>query len=216
MQNQQYINRNMSKEQTAEQLNEQNNEQQNAQNIQDAIKEAGIELNASNVSDEDNVQEESREQLQAQIAELKEDNLRLLAEMQNIRTRHEKDLKGTREYAISNFANDMLTILENLNRAKDAIPQDESDEKYVKMVEGLELVSVEVRKIMEKYGIQRLAPQAGEKFDYKLHQAMVQIPTTEFEDGVIYQLIQAGYTMKDRVLRPAMVSVAKKIEPVND
>ncbi len=149
--------------------------------------------------------------LEEKVKELEDRNLRLLAEMQNIRNRHNKEVKDTREYAITGFANDMITVLENLNRAFDSIPSIE-DEIYKKIIEGLNLTYSELKRIFERYGIERVAPNAGEKFDYKVHQAVVQIPTNEVEEGTIAQLIHAGYTIKDRVLRPAMVGVAKKVE----
>ncbi len=152
--------------------------------------------------------------LEDKVKELEDKNLRLLAEMQNMRARNAKEIKDAREYAITAFANDMITVLENLNRAFDSIPNHE-DELYKSILEGLNLTYNEVKNIFNKYGIDRIAPNNGEKFDYKFHQAVVQIPTNEFEEGAIAQLIHAGYTLKDRILRPAMVAVAKKVEEVN-
>ncbi|HCR85137.1 MAG TPA: nucleotide exchange factor GrpE [Alphaproteobacteria bacterium] len=154
--------------------------------------------------------EPTYENLQTEVADLKDKNLRLLAEMQNLRTRQQKDLKDAREYAITGFANDMLVVLENLNRANESIPASE-DEAFKSFVEGLNMVRDEVNRILGKYGIERVAPNIGDDFDYKVHQAVVQVPTNEVAEGKIVQLIQAGYTLKDRPLRPAIVAVAKAV-----
>ena len=120
-------------------------------------------------------------------------------------------MKETREYAIAGFAQDMLTILENLNRAKENIPDDEDNEIFKNLVSGVDLVREEVIRTFSNHGIERVAPEPGEDFDYKFHQALVQIPTNEFPDGKVVQLIHAGYTIKDRILKPAMVGVAKAV-----
>lgn len=173
--------------------------------------EAQDEISEELVKELKNIVDEGKEaSVEDQLSEEKDKNLRLLAEMQNMRARQQKDLKDAREYAIAGFAQDMLLILENLNRAKESIPDnEENNEIFKNIVEGIGLVSEEVSRIFTKYGIERVAPEAGEKFDYKFHQAMVQIPTDEFNSGEIVQLIHAGYTLKDRILKPAMVGVAK-------
>lgn len=153
--------------------------------------------------------------LEEKLKELEDRNLRLLAEMQNMRSRNSKEVKDAKEYAITGFANDMITVLENLNRAFDSIPNME-DELYKKIVEGLNLTYEELKRIFNRYGIERVDPKPGEKFDYKVHQAVVQIPTNEFEEGAVVQMIHAGYTLKDRILRPAMVAVAKKVDEVKE
>lgn len=149
-----------------------------------------------------------------EIADLKDKNLRLLAEMQNLRVRQQKDLKEAREFAITGFANDMLSVLENLNRASENIPESD-DEVFKSLATGLDMTRDEVNRILGKYDIKRVEPKKGDDFDYKIHQALVQIPTNEFPEGKIVQVIQAGFTMKERVLRPAMVGVAKALPEVN-
>ena len=151
-----------------------------------------------------------------EIAVLKDKNLRLLAEMQNVRARHQKDLKDTREYAVSGFANDVIGISENVYRAKESIPTDDGDEKYTKILDGVGLIIEEMKKVFDRHDIERIDPKKGDKFDYKFHQAMVQVPTNEQDEGTIVDLINAGYTLKERVLRPAMVAVAKKVEVVDE
>lgn len=184
----------------------QSSEQMKEENIETQTEQAAEEAQASEQS-----AEPTYEDLANEVAELKDKNLRLLAEMQNLRTRQQKDLKDAREYAITGFANDMLVVLENLNRANETIPQSE-DETFKSFVEGLNMVREEVNRILGKYGIERVAPNTGDDFDYKVHQAVVQVPTNEVAEGKIVQLIQAGYTLKERPLRPAIVAVAKKVE----
>lgn len=148
--------------------------------------------------------------LEEQVKDLEDRNLRLLAEMQNLRARHQKDLKDTREYAVSGFANDMIALSEDIYRAREAIPNAD-DEIYKKILAGIDLTIDELKKVFAKHGIERIMPKAGDKFDYRLHQAVVQVPTNEFDEGNIVSLINAGYSLKERLLRPAMVAVAKKL-----
>lgn len=153
--------------------------------------------------------------LEDQVKDLEDRNLRLLAEMQNLRSRHQKDLKDTREYAVTGFANDMIALSEDIHRAREAIPNAE-DELYTKILSGIDLTIEELKRVFAKHGIERIAPNAGDKFDYQLHQAVVQVPTNETEEGCIVSLIGAGYRIKERILRPAMVAVAKKVEEVKN
>lgn len=152
--------------------------------------------------------------LEEQVKDLEDRNLRLLAEMQNLRARQQKDLKDTREYAVSGFANDMIALSEDIYRARDAIPNAE-DELYKKILNGIDITIEELKRVFAKHGIGRVVPAAGDKFDYKFHQAIAQVPTNEVEDGCIVSLIAAGYTLKERVLKPAMVAVAKKVQENN-
>jgi molecular chaperone GrpE len=149
--------------------------------------------------------------LEDQVKDLEDRNLRLLAEMQNMRNRHQKDLKDAREYAVAGFANDMIALSEDIYRAREAIPNAE-DEIYKKILQGIDLTIDELKKVFAKHGIERVAPNKGEKFDYQLHQAIAQVPTNEVDDGCIVGLIAAGYKIRERILKPAMVAVAKKVE----
>lgn len=191
---------------------------QNSEEILNETQEEQLsEENAEEIVDDssDSEEQEGEMSLEDQIKDLEDRNLRLLAEMQNLRGRHQKDMKEAREYAIAGFAQDMLTILENLNRAKDNIP-DEDNEIFKNLVEGINLIREEVIRVFAGHGIERIAPEPGDDFDYRFHQALVQIPTNEFADGKIVQLINAGYTIKDRILKPAMVGVAKQVEEQNE
>jgi molecular chaperone GrpE len=184
---------------------ENNNQETNQEEIAQEVAEAAEGL--EEVKSDEVVEPEVS--LEEKLKEAEEQNLRLLAEMQNIRNRHQKDMKEAREYATTSFAQDMIHVLENLNRAKESIPEEEN-EIFKSILEGINMTREEVIRIFGKHGIERVAPNPGEKFDYKVHQAVVQIPTEEFDEGCVVQLIQAGYMMKDRILKAAMVSVAKK------
>lgn len=186
------------------------NKIENEEEILEQEAEENLDNSENEESNENSAEDvEGEMSLEEQVKDLEDRNLRLLAEMQNLRTRHIKDVKDAREYAISGFAQDMLTILENLNRAKENIPDDEENEIFKNLVEGINLVREEVIRTFGNHGIKRVAPEPGDDFDYKFHQALVQIPTNEFPDGKVVQLIHAGYTIKDRILKPAMVGVAK-------
>jgi molecular chaperone GrpE len=179
---------------------------------QQAAEEVTRETDAEVLPEENIVPEMS---LEDQVKDLEDRNLRLLAEMQNLRNRHQKDLKDTREYSVSGFANDMIALSENIYRAREAIPMAE-DELYKKILHGIDLTIEELKKVFAKHGIERIAPVPGEKFNYELHQAVVQVPTNEVADGCVFNLINAGYKLKERILKPAMVAVAKRTEEVKN
>lgn len=149
-------------------------------------------------------------ELHTKIEELNDQLLRTLAENQNIRRRTQKEIEDTHSYAISKFATALLPVSDNLERAL-ALISDEvrQDEKFKDFILGIELTEKELAKIFESYGIRKHNP-LKEKFDHNLHQALFDIPNEEEESGTILQVVQTGYTLKDRLLRPAMVGVAKK------
>ena len=147
-----------------------------------------------------------REQLEA----AKQDTLYAKAETQNVRRRLEKDIVDTRTYAATSFARDILSVSDNLTRALSAIPQDlREDEKMKNLVAGLDATGREIDKIFAAHGITRIAAM-GLPLDPNQHQAMIEVPSADVEPGTIVQELQAGYMIKDRLLRPAMVAVAKK------
>ena len=146
-----------------------------------------------------------------QSAEFKDKLLRTLAEMENLRKRTEREVADTRQYAITSFARDVLAVADNMHRALEVIGQelrDSADAKVKSLVEGVELTERELLKILERNGVKKFSPQ-GEKFDPNLHQAMYEVPNSDAQPGSVAQVIQAGYMLGDRVLRPAMVAVAK-------
>jgi molecular chaperone GrpE len=147
-----------------------------------------------------------REDLEA----AKQEVLYAKAETQNVRRRLEKDVADARTYAATGFARDILSVADNLSRALDAIPGDLRDDDRMKgLVAGLEATGREIDKVFAQHGISRIASQ-GLPLDPNQHQAMLEIPTNEVEPGTVVQEMQAGYMIRDRLLRPAMVGVAKK------
>lgn len=144
-------------------------------------------------------------------AELKDKLLRALAEMENLRRRTEREVADARFYGIASFARDVLGISDNMHRALEAARQELAGtaEPGVKtLLEGIELTERELLKVMEKNGVKKFEPQ-GEKFDPNLHQAMYEVPDPSVPAGSVVQVIQPGYMIGDRMLRPALVAVAK-------
>ena len=148
--------------------------------------------------------------LENALAEAKQDVLYARADTQNVRRRLEKDAQDARAYAATNFARDILSVSDNLARALEAIPADlRDDEKWKGLVTGLEATGRELESVFGKHGITRIAAR-GMPLDPNQHQAMVEIPTDEAEPGTVVQEMQSGYMIKERLLRPALVGVAKK------
>lgn len=146
--------------------------------------------------------------LTEEVAALKDQVLRARAETENVRRRADRDRADASAYAVTGFARDMLSVSDNMRRALDSMPEDVADEMKA-FVEGVEMTERELLKTMEKYGIEKVEPEVGEKFDHKFHQAMFEVPTADHAPGSVMQVVAAGYVIKDRLLRPAMVGVAK-------
>src|SRR5438093_3156586 len=149
--------------------------------------------------------------LAQEAAELKDRLLRALAEMENLRRRTEREIADTRAYGISAFARDLLAIADNMRRALDAFgaePHEAPDAGTKALLEGIELTERELLKVLEKHGVRKLDPE-GAKFDPHRHQAMYEVPDESVPAGTIVQVVQPGYVIGDRVLRPALVAVAK-------
>ena len=150
--------------------------------------------------------------LNEEIENLKEEKLRILAEMENLRKRFEKDKINSIKYGNHNLARDMLTLGDNLSRALSAISSDEKrSESFNNLIDGLKIVQKEFVTILEKHGVKKIE-SINKKFDHNYHQAMLEVETDEFNDGYVVQEIQSGFTMHDRLLRPSMVGVSKKPE----
>ncbi len=151
--------------------------------------------------------------LQAERDELKDQMLRAVAESENTRRRAERDVAQARKYGHTGFARDLLSVVENLSRAVEALPEqrDDLDETMKNLVIGVEMISREMTNVLERHGITRIMPM-GEKFDPNKHQAMFEVPTNDAEPGVIVQVAQSGWMLHDRLLSPAMVGVAKAME----
>lgn len=153
------------------------------------------------------------ERLAALVSELeqaKQEVLYARAEAQNSRRRSEKEVADARAYAVTGFSREILSVSDNLSRALDAIPDSaREDEQWKGLIAGLEATGRELTKVFEKHSIKRIAAM-GMALDPNLHQAMVEIPSTDAEPGTVVQEMQAGYTIGERLLRPALVGVAKK------
>lgn len=148
--------------------------------------------------------------LQTQIADLTDRLLRAHAEMDNIRKRAEREREETAKYAISKFARDVVTVADNFERAIQTVPQDaaEQDSALKGLLDGVLMTEREFLNVLEKNGVRRIVPK-GEAFNPHLHQAMMEAQNTEVPPGTILEVYQAGYVIEDRVLRPAMVVVAR-------
>jgi molecular chaperone GrpE len=148
--------------------------------------------------------------LQAENAELKDRLLRTLAEVENVRRRGEREVNDTRQYAVAKFAGDMLDVADNMARALANTPAEarETDPAVKTLVEGVELTEKAMLRALEKHGVKKLDPK-GERFDPHFHQAMFEVPDPSVPNGTVAQVVQVGYSIGSRVLRPAMVGVAR-------
>jgi molecular chaperone GrpE len=149
--------------------------------------------------------------LAQEAADLRDKLLRTLAEMENLRRRTEREVGDARTYGIANFARDVLGVADNMRRALDAAGtelRESTDDKTRALIDGVDLTERELLKVLEKHGVKRLDPQ-GEKFDPNFHQAMFELPDPNAVPGTVVQVMQAGYKLGERVLRPALVGVAK-------
>jgi molecular chaperone GrpE len=148
--------------------------------------------------------------LQAEAADYKDRWMRAQAETENVRKRYEREKEETAKYAISKFARDIVNVGDNFQRAIDAVPAGaaEREPALKSFLEGVTLTERELINVLERHGIKRLNPK-DEPFNPHLHQAMMEVPRGDVAPGTVVQVFQAGYTIEDRVLRPAMVVVAK-------
>ena len=149
--------------------------------------------------------------LAKEAADMKDRLLRTLAEMENLRRRTDKEVADARTYGVTNFARDILAVADNMERALKALDdeiREKADAGVKALLDGVELTERELIKVMEKHGITRLEPQ-GQKFDPNLHQAMLEVPDPSVPSGTVVQVMQPGYTIGERVLRPALVAVSK-------
>jgi molecular chaperone GrpE len=149
--------------------------------------------------------------LAKEAADLKDRLLRTLAEMENLRRRTEREVADARIYAVTNFARDVLGVADNMERAMQSLDneiREKADAGVKALLDGVELTERELMKVMEKHGVKRLDPK-GEKFDPNFHQAMFEMPDPSVPSGMVAQVVQPGYKIGDRVLRPALVGVSK-------
>jgi len=205
---------------------EKNDQQENKEKIEkeeiienkdENLKESNLtknnepQLEADSTEEENEQSEESEEdRLQEELRTLKEDKIRVLAEMENLRKRFDREKIDSIKYGSINFARDILSPGDNLERALSAINQEEDHPQSIKnLIEGLKMVQKEFSSALEKNGISKIN-STNEKFDPNLHQAMMEVERDDLDEGIVVQEIQTGYMMHDRLLRPAMVGVSKK------
>ena len=165
---------------------------------------------ADMIDDTGNAAQETVARLTGELETAKQDVLYAKAETQNVRRRLEKDIADARTYAATSFARDILSVADNLARALESIPAYlRGDDKFRNLVSGLEATGREIEKVFSSHGITRIAAK-GMPLDPHQHQAMIEMPSTDVEPGTVLQELQAGYMIKDRLLRAAMVAVSKK------
>jgi molecular chaperone GrpE len=188
---------------------------ENAAKSDDAVKNEYAEASgfpgAANDAAGRSADYEALMRLMKENEELKDARLRTAAEMENLRRRTARDVHDARTYAIANFARDMLSVSDNLRRALDAIPAEarsSGDAGLAALIEGVEVTERGMLSALERHGVRKIEPQ-GERFDPHFHQAMFEVPNPEVPANTVVQVVQTGYVIGDRVLRPAMVGVAK-------
>ena len=167
--------------------------------------------NDAPISDEDIISK-----LNEEISDLKDQRLRVIAELENFRKRAEKDQSDALKYGVTNFAKEIINIRDNIERAQSSISDEVKTNEAVKsVVEGLDLIAQATVSTFEKIGIKKIE-SINQKFDHNLHQAMLEIEKDEIQPGIIVQELLPGYTLHDRLLRPAMVGVSKKTQENQD
>lgn len=172
-------------------------------------------LESSN-SEEDN-DNEIISDLEQKVSDLKDQLMRTLADGENLRKRTLKDVEHSKKYSHISFVKDLVSSVDNLQRALEAVPEDKSSlpEPIKNLIIGLEIVEKEITSTLEKHNVKQIDP-LGEKFDYNFHQAMFEVPTNDDEPGTVVQVSQKGYILHDRLVRPAMVGISKKIDENNN
>ena len=205
------------KQKVDEEINE-NNESENMDEInEDSTNESNSKNNEENEESVEEVTKETEEDIIIkEVKTLKEDKIRVLAEMENLRKRFDREKIDSIKYGSVNLARDILSPSDNLDRALSSINEDEEHPQSIKnLIEGLLMVKKELTTALEKNGITKI-DALNKKFDPNLHQAMMEIENHDLEEGVVIQEIQTGYIMHDRLLRPAMVGVSKKPQKLNE
>ena len=152
-------------------------------------------------------------ELQTKNEELKDQLMRTLAESENLRKRTIKEVDQAKKYSHISFVRDLVSSVDNFKRALDSLPEDKAElpEPIKNLIIGLEIVEKEINSTFEKHNIKQISP-LGEKFDYNFHQAMFEVPTNNTDPGIVTDVSQIGYLLYDRLVRPAMVGISKKVE----
>lgn len=180
-----------------------------AEENQDAAAASAFADNGSEAPAEQ--QPDPLETLRAENNEIRDRFLRLAAEMDNLRRRTERDVKDAKSYAVTAFARDMLAVSDNLRRALDSIPaetREAGDAGLKALIEGVDMTERAMLSALERHGVRKIDAE-GQKFDPNFHQAMFEVPNPAVPNNTVVQVVQAGYVIGERVLRPAMVGVAK-------
>jgi len=173
--------------------------------VEDVIKEADQKIIISEI-----------DKLKEELAVAEDAKLRALAEVENMRRRMEKEKQENARYGSSNLARGLFTILDNFDRALLASPKEPKNKKdieknYLSLHEGVELTLKDISALFRQNGIEIIIPSKGDSFDHNIHQAMLEVPTDELKPGCVCEVLQAGYKIYDRLLRPAMVGVSKEL-----
>lgn len=175
-----------------------------------AVDNAEAQIDADGVQDGQS-EVDAIEALRAENNDLRDRFLRLAADMDNLRRRTEREIKDAKSYAVTGFARDMLSVSDNLRRAIESIPDDvraAADAGMTVLIEGVEMTERGMLATLERHGVRKIDAE-GQKFDPNFHQAMFEVPNSEVPNNTVVQVVQAGYAIGERVLRPAMVGVAK-------
>lgn len=177
-------------------------------------KDSEVEELANEESSEEVLSEVDK--LKEELAEAEDAKLRALAEVQNMRRRMEKEKQENARYGSSNLARGLLTVLDNFDRAVTASPKEVEDKKdieknYLSLHQGIELTLKDISAVFKQNGIEIISPSKGDSFDHNFHQAMLEVPTDEYKPGMLCEVLQPGYKIYDRLLRPAMVGVSKEL-----
>ncbi|MDB4233845.1 nucleotide exchange factor GrpE [Alphaproteobacteria bacterium] len=200
-------------------LEKENNETEN--NLEDENNQTDNDLENDKINQdatpEDDLKKDEKEptpeeliiKLNTQIEELKDQRLRSIAELENYRKRSEKDQADALKYGITNFAKEVVSIRDNIERANASIVDELKQEEKIKpVIEGLDLIQQSIISVLDRFGIKKIEAM-DQKFDHNLHQAMIEIERDDCEPGIVVQELIPGYTLHDRLLRPSMVGVSK-------
>ena len=192
--------------------NEANNEDEK---VVETEKISDEDSNDSNVNELNEPDDDDNINLENQIKDLKDQLMRTLADSENLRKRTIKEVEHAKKYSHITFVRDLVSSVDNLQRALESVPEDKSQlsEPVKNLIIGLDIVEKEIVTTFEKHNLKQICP-LGEKFDYNFHQAMFEVPTNDSEPGIVVEVSQKGYLLHDRLVRPAMVGISKKIEDV--
>ena len=198
-------------------MNEENNNKAEEQDLETPTSETTEQApEQEQETEEVETSEDIIVKLNEEITNLKDQRLRAIAELENFRKRAEKDQSDALKYGVSNFAKEIINISDNIERAQSSIPEEAKNNETIKpVIEGIDLIAQSVVTTFEKIGIKKIE-SLNEKFDHNLHQAMMEIEKDDLEPGTIVQELIPGYTLHDRLLRPAMVGVSKKPKKNDD